>query len=111
MPRRSVLAAAAAAVLLLVTGIIARVLPLASAATSLGTTAAATTPANASPAPAGSPVAVNGLLHVCGVNLCNRANKAVQLHGMSSHGIQFFPNCLNPASLSALRKDWKADLI
>ena len=113
MPRRSVLAAAAAVVLLLVTGIAARVLPLASAATSLGTTAGATTPAAAATkaSPAGSPVTVNGLLHVCGVNLCNRANTPVQLHGMSSHGIQFFPNCLNPASLSALRKDWKADLV
>jgi endoglucanase len=63
------------------------------------------------PAPAGSPVAANGRLHVCGVKLCNQRGVAIQLRGMSSHGLQFFPNCLNRGSLSALRTDWKADLI
>jgi endoglucanase len=112
MPRRSVLAAAAAVVLLLVTGLAARVLPFASAETSMGTTAGTETgTSRLAAAPAGSPVAVNGLLRVCGVNLCNQAGSPVQLHGMSSHGIQFFPDCLNPSSLSALRTDWKADLV
>jgi len=35
----------------------------------------------------------------------------VQLRGMSSHGLQFFPQCLKADSLGALRTDWKADLI
>jgi endoglucanase len=48
---------------------------------------------------------------VCGTNICNEAGEAIQLRGMSSHGIQFFPDCLNPASLDALRNDWKADFI
>ncbi|MEU4239620.1 glycoside hydrolase family 5 protein [Actinoplanes sp. NPDC026619] len=61
--------------------------------------------------PTGSPVAVNGQLSVCGVNLCNAAGKAIQLRGMSSHGLQFFPNCVNANSLDALRNDWKADFI
>jgi endoglucanase len=61
--------------------------------------------------PAGSPVDVNGQLSVCGVNLCNEAGTAVQLRGMSSHGLQFFPNCVNKDSLDALRNDWNADFI
>jgi endoglucanase len=61
-------------------------------------------------APAGSPVAINGQLHVCGVNLCNQAGNPIQLRGMSSHGLQFFPDCPNADSLDALRNDWKADL-
>jgi endoglucanase len=60
--------------------------------------------------PAGSPVALNGQLHVCGVKLCNQNDEPIQLRGMSSHGLQFFPNCPNAASLDALRNDWKADL-
>jgi endoglucanase len=62
-------------------------------------------------APAGSPVAVNGRLSVCGVHLCNAAGTAIQLRGMSSHGLQFFPNCVNAGSLSALRNDWTADFV
>jgi len=76
--------------------------------TAAGTTAAGTTAAGA---PAGSPVAVNGRLSVCGVNLCNEAGAPVQLRGMSSHGLQFFPDCLNRDSLDALRNDWRADFI
>ena len=30
---------------------------------------------------------------------------------MSSHGLQFFPNCVNADSLAALRSDWNADFI
>jgi endoglucanase len=71
---------------------------------------APTTPA-AEDTPAGSPVEVNGQLSVCGNNLCNAAGKAIQLRGMSSHGLQFFPNCVNANSLDALRNDWKADFI
>ncbi len=35
---------------------------------------------------------------------------AIQLRGMSSHGIQWFGNCYNNASLDALATDWRADL-
>jgi endoglucanase len=69
-------------------------------------------PAPSSPPPAGgSPLATNGQLHVCGVNLCNQYNRAIQLRGMSSHGIQWFAGCLNGAALDALANDWKADLL
>ncbi|WP_250288943.1 cellulase family glycosylhydrolase [Streptomyces atroolivaceus] len=58
----------------------------------------------------GTPVDVNGQLHVCGVNLCNQHNRPVQLRGMSTHGIQWFDRCYNAASLDALANDWKSDL-
>ncbi|MGC3862634.1 cellulase family glycosylhydrolase [Micromonospora chersina] len=70
-----------------------------------------TTPPPTTPPPAGTtPVAINGQLRVCGVNLCNRYGKPIQLRGMSSHGLQWFANCYNDASLDALAKDWQADL-
>ena len=100
MRRRRLLAATAAAVTVIVSGWAALTTPIASAEADRPLAA-----------PAGSPVAVNGALSVCGVNLCNQAGEAIQLRGMSSHGIQFFPKCLNPASLAALRNDWKADFV
>jgi endoglucanase len=62
-------------------------------------------------APAGrTPVAINGSLHVCGVSLCNQYDRPIQLRGMSTHGLQWFANCYNNASLDALATDWQADL-
>ncbi|MEE1928534.1 cellulase family glycosylhydrolase [Streptomyces sp. TRM 70351] len=59
----------------------------------------------------GTPVDVNGQLHVCGVHLCNQYDRPVQLRGMSTHGIQWFGQCYNNASLDALAEDWKSDLL
>lgn len=59
----------------------------------------------------GTPVEINGQVHVCGVNLCNQYNRPIQLRGMSTHGIQWFSACYNNASMDALAKDWKADLL
>ncbi|MBQ1047312.1 cellulase family glycosylhydrolase [Micromonospora sp. C51] len=75
------------------------------------TTAPPTTPPPTTPPPGGqTPVAINGQLRVCGVNLCNQYGRPIQLRGMSSHGIQWFGNCYNNASLDALATDWRADL-
>ncbi|MFI7134281.1 cellulase family glycosylhydrolase [Nonomuraea sp. NPDC050153] len=59
----------------------------------------------------GTPVQANGQLQVCGVRLCNEAGKQIQLRGMSSHGLQWYSQCLNTASLDALANDWKADVL
>ncbi|NRQ40266.1 cellulase family glycosylhydrolase [Nonomuraea sp. NN258] len=61
--------------------------------------------------PAATPVAANGQLRVCGVRLCNQNGKQIQLRGMSSHGLQWYHQCLNTASLDALAGDWKADVL
>lgn len=59
----------------------------------------------------GTPVGINGPVHVCGVHLCNQYDRPVQLRGMSTHGIQWFSQCYNNASVDALANDWKADLL
>ncbi|MFN8436191.1 MAG: cellulase family glycosylhydrolase [Cytophagales bacterium] len=61
--------------------------------------------------PAGSPVAINGKLSIKGTHLVNECGNVVQLKGMSTHGIQWFGNCLNANSVQALAKDWKADIL
>jgi len=64
------------------------------------------------PPPTGTtPLAINGQLHVCGTNLCNQYNKPIQLRGVSTHGLQWFPSCYNTASLDTLANDWKADVL
>ncbi|SBT41892.1 cellulase family glycosylhydrolase [Micromonospora auratinigra] len=71
-----------------------------------------TTPPPTTPPPTGTtPVAINGQLRVCGVNLCNQYGRPIQLRGMSTHGLQWFAQCYNDASLDALAKDWQADLL
>lgn len=57
-----------------------------------------------------TPLAANGPLHVCGVNLCNQSDEPVQLRGASTHGLQWFDECYNTASLDALANDWNADV-
>jgi endoglucanase len=64
------------------------------------------------PPPTGTtPLAINGQLRVCGVNLCNQYGKPIQLRGVSTHGLQWFPSCYNTSSLNTLANDWKADVL
>ncbi|MDR8410787.1 cellulase family glycosylhydrolase [Nonomuraea sp. 3-1Str] len=65
----------------------------------------------APPPATGTPVEANGRLSVCGVRLCNKNGKQIQLRGMSTHGLQWYYQCLNTASLDALATDWKADVL
>jgi endoglucanase len=59
------------------------------------------------------PAAINGPLQVCGVNLCNQYGKPIQLRGIGSHGLQWYPwgRCLKESSLESLAKDWGADFV
>lgn len=61
--------------------------------------------------PTGTPVEINGQLHVCGVKLCNQYDKPIQLRGMSTHGLQWYSQCVNDSSLTALATDWHADIV
>ncbi|MFC0113647.1 cellulase family glycosylhydrolase [Kibdelosporangium aridum] len=63
------------------------------------------------PGPGDTPVAKNGQLKVCGTKLCNERGQVVQLRGMSTHGIQWYSQCVKTASLDALANDWKADIL
>lgn len=67
--------------------------------------------AHAAPTASGTPVDVNGQLKVCGTKLCNQYGKPIQLRGMSTHGTQWYSQCLTPGSLDALAEDWKADVL
>ncbi|MFF3287018.1 cellulase family glycosylhydrolase [Streptomyces sp. NPDC003023] len=58
-----------------------------------------------------TPVGVNGRLEVCGTKLCNQYGNPVQLRGMSTHGLQWYSQCVTGASLDALATDWKADVL
>ncbi len=57
-----------------------------------------------------TPVSQNGQLSVNGTKLVNQNGYPIQLRGMSSHGIQWFSQCLTDASLDAVANDWKADI-
>src|SRR5687768_4661713 len=58
-----------------------------------------------------TPVQKNGQLKVCGTKLCNQYNNPIQLRGMSTHGIQWYYQCLTDASLDALAFNWGSDIL
>ncbi|MBU7598051.1 glycoside hydrolase family 5 protein [Streptomyces sp. P38-E01] len=93
---------------------------LLAAGTSAGLAAAAgaDTPATgkpAGPAPAaaeeGTAFAEHGRLEVCGTKLCGEDGRPVQLRGMSTHGTQWYSQCVTDGSLDALADDWGADVL
>ncbi|MCH7232551.1 cellulase family glycosylhydrolase [Glycomyces sp. L485] len=59
----------------------------------------------------GTPIERHGQLSVCGTNLCGEDGEPVQLKGMSTHGLQWFADCVNDASLDALAEDWESDIV
>jgi len=59
----------------------------------------------------GTPIEKAGTLQVCGTNLCDEDGDPVQLRGMSTHGLQWYSQCLTDSALDALAGDWGADVI
>jgi len=57
-----------------------------------------------------TPLAANGRLQVLNKQLCSESGRAIQLRGMSSHGLQWFDQCYNQASVQALASQWGADV-
>ncbi len=57
-----------------------------------------------------TPLAANGRLRVLNKQLCSESGRAIQLRGMSSHGLQWFDQCYNQASIQALASQWGADV-
>ncbi|WP_091676456.1 glycoside hydrolase family 5 protein [Amycolatopsis marina] len=62
-------------------------------------------------ATAATPVQINGKVSVCGLTLCNSSGRPIQLRGMSTHGLQWYAQCVNSGSLDALADDWRADVL
>lgn len=56
--------------------------------------------------PSGSPVALNGKLKVSGTKMVNECGNTVQLRGMSTHGPQWFGNCICQEALQTMVDDW-----
>lgn len=52
-----------------------------------------------------------GALQVLNNQLCNQYGQPVQLRGMSTHGLQYFPGCINSGAMIALRDQWEGDII
>lgn len=61
--------------------------------------------------PGGTPVQINGQLRVCGTKLCNQHGQPIQLRGMSTHGLQWYRDCVTNSSLDALATNWTADVL
>jgi endoglucanase len=59
-----------------------------------------------------TPLSQNGRLQVIGNHLCNDDGYPIQLRGMSSHGLNYFPwgDCVNKRSLDALAYEWGSDI-
>lgn len=54
---------------------------------------------------------VHGALAVKGTNLVDAKGNKVQLKGVSSHGLQWYPEYINKDALTTLRDDWNANVI
>lgn len=52
-----------------------------------------------------------GALHVEGTQLTGEHGEAVQLRGVSTHGLSWFPQYVNPEFFSELRTDWNANVV
>lgn len=52
-----------------------------------------------------------GALHVAGAKLVDRKGTPVQLKGISTHGIAWFPGYVNQNCFRTLRKDWGANAV
>ncbi len=52
-----------------------------------------------------------GALHVEGTKLCGGDGNPVQLKGVSTHGLAWFPGYVNEECFGQLRKEWKVNVI
>ncbi len=60
-----------------------------------------------------TPFSVNGSLRVIGTQLSNQAGSPIQLRGISTHGLQWYPwgHCIKKESLASLANDWGIDIL
>ncbi|MFR9721832.1 glycoside hydrolase family 5 protein [Streptomyces sp. MS19] len=84
---------------------------LAGLAFALGAAGTLAAPANAAPGAAATPFEQYGRVAVCGTSLCDENGAPVQLRGMSTHGTQWYGQCVTDESLDVLAYDWGADVL
>ena len=66
--------------------------------------------ASAGSYPEGSPVALNGKLRVEGTQMVNECGTPVQLRGMSTHGLAWYPQCYTDESIKNLVEEWNISI-
>lgn len=59
----------------------------------------------------GTPVGNHGQLSVKGTNIVDKDGKDYQLKGVSTHGIQWFPQYVNKDAFKTLRDNWGANMV
>ena len=59
----------------------------------------------------GTPVANHGKLSVKGTNLVDKNGNPFQIKGVSTHGIQWFPEYVNKDAFKTIRDEWGANCI
>ena len=71
-----------------------------------------TEPEYTPPKPDGkSPFATHGKLSVSGTNLVDKNGSKFQLKGVSTHGLQWFPQYVNENTFKTLRDNWGANVV
>ena len=58
-----------------------------------------------------TPLEQHGALHVDGVNLMDEYGRKMQLYGMSTHGLSWFPQYVSYETFKTLRDDWNTNCI
>lgn len=58
-----------------------------------------------------TPLSINGQLKLVGNQLSNECGNPIQLRGMSSHGLQWYYDCITSGSVSTLANGWGIDII
>ena len=61
--------------------------------------------------PAKAAPSICGALHVDGTQLVDEQGRPVQLRGISTHGLQWFPEYVNEDCFRELHEDWNANVI
>ncbi len=60
---------------------------------------------------AGTPVSQHGKLSVVGTNIVDENGKVFQLKGVSTHGLQWFPQYVNKSAFQSLRDEWGCNVV
>ena len=58
-----------------------------------------------------TPVDMNGRLKLVGNQLSSECGNVVQLRGVSTHGLQWYGNCVNNSAFTSLKNNWNADVV
>lgn len=58
-----------------------------------------------------NPVSLHGSLSVEGTNLVDKSGQVIQLKGISTHGLQWYPQYVNKETFQYMRDEWQINVI